>query len=94
MGKGPFQDFNSNQIIEHVALLYWRLPLREHGTPPGKLITQCWSKDPAERPAFAEITRKFHQDEVEFEPCERINWDTLNKNHCPPLNMPYAQEGH
>jgi hypothetical protein len=55
-GKVPFQEFNSNQIIEHVALLNWRLPLPEKGKPLGKLIIQCWSKDPAERPAFTEIT--------------------------------------
>jgi hypothetical protein len=57
MGRLPFQDFNSNQIIEYVALLNERLPLPEKSKPLGKPITQCWNKDPAEGPAFAEITR-------------------------------------
>jgi serine/threonine-protein kinase len=57
MGKVPFQDFNSNQIIEHVALLNLRLPLPEKRKPLGKCITKCRSKDPAERPVFAEIMR-------------------------------------
>jgi hypothetical protein len=67
-GKVPFQDFNSNQIIEYVALLNWRLLLPEKKKPLGNLVTQCWSKDPAERPAFAKITRKFRQGEIEFGP--------------------------
>jgi hypothetical protein len=54
-GTVPFQDFNSNHIIEDVVLLNWLL-LPEKSKPLGKLITQCWSKDPAQRPAFAEIT--------------------------------------
>jgi hypothetical protein len=24
----------------------------------------------------------------------RIDWRNLSENYCPPLNMPYAQEGH
>jgi hypothetical protein len=56
-GKVPFQDFNSNQFIEYVALLTWRRPLPEKSKPIGKLSTQCWSTDPVDRPAFAEITR-------------------------------------
>jgi hypothetical protein len=40
-GEVPFQDFNSSQIIEYVALLNWRLPLPEKSKPLGKLITQC-----------------------------------------------------
>jgi hypothetical protein len=55
-GRIPFQDFKSNQIIQYVALLNWRLPLPEKRKPLGRLITQCWSKDLAEWPAFAEIT--------------------------------------
>jgi hypothetical protein len=65
-----------------------RLPLPEKSKPLGKLITQCWSKDPAERPAFAELTRKFRQGEVEIEPCDKIDWHNLSENYCPPLNIP------
>jgi hypothetical protein len=92
-GKVPFTDFNSNRIIEWVALLNWWLPLPEKSRPLGKLITQCWNKDPAERPAFPEITRKFRQGEVEFEPCEKIDWHNLSENYYPPLNIPCVQEG-
>jgi hypothetical protein len=66
-GKVPFQDFNSNHIIEYFALLNWRLPLPDKIKSLEKLIAQCWSKDPARRPALAKITREFRQGELEFE---------------------------
>jgi hypothetical protein len=92
-GKVPFQDFNSNQMVGYLTLLNWRLPLPEKSKPLGKLIAQYWSKNPAERPAFAEITRKFRQGKFEFEPCGKIDGHNLSEDYCPPLNMPYTQEG-
>jgi hypothetical protein len=49
---------------------------------------------PSRSPAFAEVARSFCQGEVEFGPCEKIDWHNLSKNDCPPLNMPDAQEGY
>jgi hypothetical protein len=80
IGKVPFYNFNYNQIIEHMALLNWRLPLPEKNKPLGKFMTQCWRKDPAEPLALAAIRRKFHQGEVEFKSCERVDWDNLREN--------------
>jgi hypothetical protein len=89
-GKVPFQGFNSNQINRVGRAL--ELAAAEKSKLVGKLITQYWSKDPAEPPAFTDITRRFRQGEVEFDLCEKVDWHHLGENYCPPLSIPDAQE--
>jgi hypothetical protein len=54
----------------------------EEEQTPREAITQFWSKDPAELPAFTKIAPSFRQSEVEFEPCEKIDWHNLSENYC------------
>ena len=66
-GLIPFRDKTHKEIIEHVVTRGWRLPLSKT-VPDGlrRLITRCWSENPAERPEFDEILSLFKRGEVYF----------------------------
>lgn len=90
----PFNDLQSDQIYDHVVTCNWRLPIPQE-TPEGlkKLITQCWSKNPKERPTFPQIVEMFEKGQISFIGAEKLDFTLISKErNCPPLNMDYLFE--
>ena len=91
----PFNDFQGDQIYDHVVTCNWRLPLPQDSPKALKrLITRCWSKNPDERPTFKEICKMFKNDLIRFPDCEPpIDWKKIQEEkHCPPVDEDYVLE--
>ncbi|KAH0788749.1 TKL family protein kinase [Histomonas meleagridis] len=91
MKNVPFADLTKDQIYDHIVTHNWRLLLPPE-SPKGlkKLITQCWSKNPKERPTFKEIVSMFDSGQIFFPNSEPLNFKEIkNEHHCPPLNYDY-----
>ena len=66
-GLIPFRDKTHKEIIEHVVQRGWSIHLSKTVRDGlRRLITRCWSENPAERPEFEEIVSLFKKDEVCF----------------------------
>ena len=91
----PFSDKLPYSIYDHVVTCGWRLPIPNESAAAApelcKLITQCWSKDPNDRPDFSVIVPLFEDGSIKFPDSKPIDYTALKKEiHCPPLNVPYA----
>lgn len=88
----PFNDKVLDKIYEHVVTFGWRLPIPSEASPGlVKLITQCWAKDPKERPEFSEIVQQFESGLIKFPDSDDIDYAALKKEvRCPPINEEYA----
>lgn len=90
--KVPYAEMTNLAIYDHIINRNWRLPIPQE-TPEGlrKLITRCWSRNPADRPCFAEIVQQFENHEIAFPGSEPIDWASVKAiKRCPPLDFDYA----
>ncbi|EAX96629.1 TKL family protein kinase [Trichomonas vaginalis G3] len=89
-GLIPFREKTHKEIIDHVVNRGWRLPLSR--TVPDslrRLITRCWSENPAERPEFEEIVALFKKGEVYFgTPNDRVQLEA-GKDY-PPIDKDHT----
>ncbi|KAH6815161.1 kinase superfamily with octicosapeptide/Phox/Bem1p domain-containing protein [Perilla frutescens var. frutescens] len=61
-GEEPYANMHCGAIIGGIVKNTLRPPIPEWCDPEWKkLMEQCWSADPAARPSFTEITRRFRQ---------------------------------
>ena len=92
----PFNDFQGDQIYDHVVTCNWRLPLPQDSPKALKrLITRCWSKNPDERPTFKEICKMFKNDNtgICFPDSEPIDWKRIQEEkRYPPVDEDYVLE--
>lgn len=90
--KVPYGDMSHMAIYEHVVTRGWRLPIAPE-TPEDlkKMITRCWSKNPNDRPDFAEIVAQFESCKLFFPGSESIPFQKIKATRrCPPLDLEYA----
>ena len=88
----PFSDMLPYDIYDHVVTNGWRLAIPPEASPElAKLITDCWSKNPNDRPEFSKIVSLFEEGKIMFPKSLKIDYEKLKKEvHCPPLNVEYA----
>lgn len=84
----PFQGLESAQVIYTVVVQQSRPPIPEN-TPPylSKLIMQCWSPDPNERPSFEKIVPLFEKSVVEFQGTDRNLLKKLINQALPQIPL-------
>ena len=90
----PFSDMLPYDIYDHVVTNGWRLAIPQDASPElAKLITECWSKNPNDRPDFSDIVSLFEEGKILFpnSAIEKGYYQQLKKEvHCPPINVDYA----
>jgi hypothetical protein len=70
-GDIPYRGLESTQIIAQVMMNDMR-PTIPNKLPEGikKLLAQCWSRDPINRPSFAEIVKTFRTGNIFLDGCD------------------------
>jgi serine/threonine protein kinase len=87
--KVPYAGMKDIAIFDHVVNRNWRLPIPKEA-PPGlrKIISRCWSRNPNDRPTFAEIVPLFEKHDVIFPQSQPVDFAKVNRTfRCPPLDF-------
>ena len=91
-GRLPYQGMAQTQIIGAVLMNNAR-PMIPSNCPPDveALITESWARDPAQRPTFADIVRRFRNGLIFFEGADEGKvMDYIN--NCEPSEQEHQQK--
>jgi serine/threonine protein kinase len=87
----PYVNKTHEEICDLVIGKNWRLPFTSNVSEDlKKLISACWSRNPADRPEFREIAAQFRTCALLLPGCKSITPEQLDPPEpCPPLDEPY-----